>query len=232
MLEMNRPPPTLRQAADVPAVPWRNGGGVTRELLAWPRSPQWALRVSVADISASGPFSSYPGVDRWFAVLRGGAVRLHTAGTEPEELTASHRELHAFSGDAATDCTMLGAATQDFNLMARRGHFRLRQQSLPGCPRLDTDAEGVGLFVASRAELQQESGPVTLLEEMTLAWWPNPERAQRSLRVTAAGRGWWFEVERSTRPLAAPRAARRYSTRCRKAATAASSSAHTEWAIG
>jgi len=31
------------------AVPWRNGGGVTRELLAWPDSKDWALRVSVAD---------------------------------------------------------------------------------------------------------------------------------------------------------------------------------------
>ena len=34
------------------AVPWRNGGGVTRELLAWPDSKDWALRVSVADVAA------------------------------------------------------------------------------------------------------------------------------------------------------------------------------------
>ena len=44
----------------VAAVPWRNGGGVTRELLAWPDPRDWLLRVSVAEISASGPFSQLP----------------------------------------------------------------------------------------------------------------------------------------------------------------------------
>ena len=64
-------------------MPWRNGGGVTRELLAWPDPHDWLLRVSVADIHASGPFSKFPGVDRWFAVLAGGAVSIETAGAAP-----------------------------------------------------------------------------------------------------------------------------------------------------
>ena len=56
--------------------PWRNGGGLTRELLAWPSRDDWALRISVADIRADGPFSAFPGVDRWFAVLEGDGVLL------------------------------------------------------------------------------------------------------------------------------------------------------------
>ena len=56
--------------------PWRNGGGLTRELLAWPGSGDWVLRVSVADIEADGPFSAFPGIDRWFTVLSGAGVRL------------------------------------------------------------------------------------------------------------------------------------------------------------
>ena len=35
-----------------------------------------ALRISVADIEAHGPFSNFEGVDRWFGVLQGEGVRL------------------------------------------------------------------------------------------------------------------------------------------------------------
>ena len=74
--------PRLVALADTPPVPWRNGGGLTRELLAWPDGGDWAVRVSVAEIEADGPFSTFPGVERWFAVLEGGGVALTIAGTE------------------------------------------------------------------------------------------------------------------------------------------------------
>jgi hypothetical protein len=54
---------------EVPDQPWRNGGGTTRELH---RDQRW--RLSVASISATGPFSTFPGVQRWFAVARGTLV--------------------------------------------------------------------------------------------------------------------------------------------------------------
>ena len=55
------------------AARWRNGGGRTRELLAWPDAADWKVRVSVADVESDGPFSAFPGVQRWFAVLEGAA---------------------------------------------------------------------------------------------------------------------------------------------------------------
>ena len=193
---MDRPAPTVVRVADIAPAPWRNGGGVTRELLAWPDRHDWLLRVSVADIHASGPFSAYPGVDRWFAVLEGGAVCLETAGAEPRELTAAQLALHAFSGDALTHCTALGSTTRDFNLMARRSRLRLRQQPLRERPGLETRAEGVGLFVVQATEVREEAGPVCQLPDMALAWWPNPQRALLSLDVgSARTRGWWFEVD-------------------------------------
>ena len=68
----------LRSAANAAPQPWRNGGGVTRELLCLPAGSgnDWTLRISVADIDADGPFSPFPGVTRWFAVLDGAGVRL------------------------------------------------------------------------------------------------------------------------------------------------------------
>ena len=56
---------------EVPASPWRNGGGVTRELLAWPEAADWCCRLSVAEVTQDGPFSRFDGVQRWFAVLGG-----------------------------------------------------------------------------------------------------------------------------------------------------------------
>ncbi|MEO8526020.1 MAG: HutD family protein [Caldimonas sp.] len=55
---------TVARFADTAAQPWRNGGGVTRELLAWPGVGDWCVRVSIADIEADGPFSTFSGVQR------------------------------------------------------------------------------------------------------------------------------------------------------------------------
>ena len=177
-------------------MPWRNGGGVTRELLAWPDPHNWLLRVSVADIDASGPFSAFPGVDRWFAVLSGDGVRLDTAGAPPVDLTTAQDALHAFRGDLATHCTALGATTRDFNLMAQRAGAQLRQRPLGTGAQLVTNAVGAGLFVTRATEVGDEDGLGTPLPAMALAWWLNPRREPRRLRAADAGiRGWWFEVE-------------------------------------
>ena len=46
------------QTSSAAPVPWKNGGGVTRELLRLPADggDDWTLRISVADIAADGPF--------------------------------------------------------------------------------------------------------------------------------------------------------------------------------
>ena len=95
--------------------PWRNGGGTTRELLAWPHRENWNARLSIADVVRSGPFSAFPGVMRWFAVLSGDGVRLR-AGDREENLLAESAPCQ-FDGAAGTACDLLGGPTQDFNLM-------------------------------------------------------------------------------------------------------------------
>jgi environmental stress-induced protein Ves len=103
--------------ADTPPVPWRNGGGVTRELLAWPHGGDWQVRISVAEIASDGPFSSFPGVDRWFAVLSGGGVALTIDGRELVR-RAGDPPL-AFSGEAPVACRLLQGPSRDLNLMLR-----------------------------------------------------------------------------------------------------------------
>nr|WP_295776629.1 HutD family protein [Rhodoferax sp.] len=110
--------------ADVPASPWRNGGGLTRELAAWPDEDAWRWRMSVAEVTASGPFSRFEGITRWFAVLKGAGVALTVrtpsdsddAGAGEHRLTSAEPPL-CFDGAASTYCDLLDGPTQDFNLM-------------------------------------------------------------------------------------------------------------------
>lgn len=108
----------MLRTLDAPAQRWRNGGGTTRELLAWPATGEWQVRISVADIEADGPFSAYPGVERWFTVLQGSGVELEVGGRR-HRLQRGDAPLH-FSGDAATDCRLIDGSTRDLNLMLRR----------------------------------------------------------------------------------------------------------------
>jgi environmental stress-induced protein Ves len=140
----------VRLDAVTPA-PWRNGGGVTRELLAWPGPDHWSIRISVADVERDGPFSQFPGVERWFAVLSGGGVRLTIDG-QANPLTVSDQPVR-FGGGATTTCQLLAGATQDFNLMLHGASGNVRRLDGPHAASCRT-----GAFVAAYSHLH----PITL----------------------------------------------------------------------
>lgn len=103
--------------ADVAPTPWKNGGGTTRELVAWPDAEQWVWRLSVAEVAQSGPFSRFDGVQRWFAVLGGAGVALTHNGVW-HALTVDSAPF-CFDGGLPTACDLINGATQDLNLMIR-----------------------------------------------------------------------------------------------------------------
>jgi len=109
----------------VPPQPWRNGGGVTRELLAWPAGGDWRVRMSVADVASDGPFSHFPGVQRWFAVLEGAGVAL-AVGHAQHRLGADS-DPFPFDGSADVQCRLLAGPTRDFNLMAPPGPVHVQR---------------------------------------------------------------------------------------------------------
>jgi environmental stress-induced protein Ves len=83
------------------------------------------LRLAVAEIGQGGPFSTYSGVQRWFAVLSGNGVRLRIG----DSLYVLNRESAPlrFNGGTAPDCELLDGPTQDFNLMLREGCARVKR---------------------------------------------------------------------------------------------------------
>ncbi len=180
--------------AAVAAVPWRNGGGVTRELLAWPDTQNWACRISVAEVVGNGPFSVYPGVERWFAVLSGEGVVLDVAG-QAHRLDAASPPLQ-FDGEAPTTCQLQGGATRDFNLMLRSGRARGGLRRVQGTLATEVTACNNGIkIVAIYSEL---TGAEVLfyhenlrLPPQTLAWAVVPRTGV--LRITS-GAALWLEV--------------------------------------
>jgi environmental stress-induced protein Ves len=116
----------LLRAAERIATPWKNGGGVTREIAASPPGAgidAFDWRVSIAEVSAGGPFSTFSGVDRFLTVIEGSGIRLEVAGMEPVSLDTASPP-YAFSGDAACGAELTGGPIRDLNVMVRRGVYR------------------------------------------------------------------------------------------------------------
>jgi len=131
-------------AALLPAAPWKNGGGSTREIASWPPGAgldgfDW--RVSIATIAASGPFSVFAGVDRTIMLLEGDGVRLQAQGLDHR--LDRPQDPFAFSGDLAIHCTLLGGASSDFNVMTRRSRLRADLRLMHGAAVLETAPHGL-----------------------------------------------------------------------------------------
>ena len=98
--------------------PWRNGAGVTHELVRWPDTDDYAVRISVADVIAPAPFSAFAGLDRWLYLLGGGPVTL--ALDAGEVVLAAPGDGLRFAGEARVAATAVAAASRDLNFMVRR----------------------------------------------------------------------------------------------------------------
>lgn len=173
---------------DVAPQPWRNGGGQTRELLAWPVG-DWRLRISLADIETDGPFSAFPGITRWFTVVQGQGVVLRF-GDRTETLGAGSAPLR-FDGAAAPDCTLIDGPTRDLNLMLRGGEGVMRPV-LAGTP-WEEGFDRRGLFTAVRGILRSGAAS-TPLPAYTLAWQDPAEGAWlfEPGRPASGPAGWWL----------------------------------------
>lgn len=195
---------TVAAAAQAPQ-PWRNGGGVTRPLFADRAGEAWRLRLSLADIGADGPFSAFPGVRRWFAVVQGAGVCLGLA-TGDRTVTVDTPPL-AFDGAEAPACRLVGGPTRDLNLMLRgvAGGLAAAVAGAPWAPPaaaaasipaalVGPAAPGLwrGLFTVAAAQLSagddHRAVPPMALSLCTAA-------DRRPWTLHTSGRAWWLWAE-------------------------------------
>jgi environmental stress-induced protein Ves len=185
--------PALIQARHVPAQPWRNGGGTTQELLRWPAGTQdWQLRISLAQIHQDGPFSEYPGIQRWFTVIAGAGVRLQFACREAcrehrlEPGTAPLR----FDGALPARCALIDGPTTDLNLM-HAGGSAVMQLAQPGTSWVSALPQR-GMFTRTAGQCRAGRAGLIAVPAHCLLW-----------LVQADAAAWTFHADEADSPQAA-----------------------------
>ena len=139
--------------AALAAVPWKNGGGVTREYAVHPEGAgldDFEWRVSSAEIRQDGPFSRFEGIDRALVVLEGDGVELRF----PDRLIllSPASDPLDFPGDSPVTARLTGGPVRDLNVMTRRASWRAEVRRTTLCSGQRAEMRGeANLFVAERA---------------------------------------------------------------------------------
>lgn len=179
------------------SMPWKNGGGSTREILRVPEgSDDWQWRLSIADIAADGPFSAFPGCERSLTLLEGAGMALQFADRHCD-LRPPYATCR-FAGEETPDCSLFDGPTADFNAIWRRDtasihvERRAMQGSLWCLPEL-----GVSWFVlllsGCLALKDQEHAPQISVGD---GLWLQPEANAPRLMLEGFGEALWLKIER------------------------------------
>lgn len=118
----------ILRAASHKRMPWKNGGGLTTEIAIHPQGASldgFDWRLSMATVSADGPFSLFAGIDRTLSVLEGEGIVLSVDDLPDAELRRASQPF-PFAADKPSSARLLGGAILDFNVMTRRGRFSHR----------------------------------------------------------------------------------------------------------
>lgn len=159
--------------AQLPVSRWRNGGGVTREIISYPPGEsRFAWRASIATIEADGPFSPFPGVDRVITLLHGAPVTLRGAHTAQRLLP---HQPWAFPGEETIEAQVSGRC-EDFNIMTRRDCWRAQVAVTPHGVR---SQHGIAYVLTGEWQCDNDA----------------PLQAQQGV--------WWLEEETALTPLSA-----------------------------
>lgn len=177
------------RAADHRVMPWKNGGGSTTEVAVFPEGAgleAFGWRLSMAGVTADGPFSAFAGIERTLAVLEGEGIALDIEGRGTLTVTRDG-DPASFPGDAATVGRLLGGPILDLNVMSRRGRFahRLTRYVMDGMATLE--ATGDTNLLLARADRLTVADTTLGMDDALLLDTP--------ARVDIAGKGEVFLVE-------------------------------------
>ncbi|WP_328619402.1 HutD/Ves family protein [Streptomyces sp. NBC_00354] len=175
----------ILRAGDRAAVAWKNGGGVTREIAAWPEGAGMAdfgWRVSLAEVAADGPFSAFPGVDRTLTLAEGAGMDLTVGGARRR--VDERYAPQDFPGDEPTECRLLDGPVVNFNVMYRRDRVHAQTAVVRGGLALTAGPGETLLVVALQgpAELELNGGTGAGVAAGPVALGPYD-----AVRITGAG---------------------------------------------
>lgn len=136
----------ILRAADLTPTPWKNGGGITRNIATGETGggDHSAWRISRADVATDGAFSNFAGLQRILTVARGaGMVLTHPGG----QIIAGPREPVTFDGALDIMAELLDGPITDVNLMFDPALCTGRAEVLEGAGAQDITPPQPGLTV-------------------------------------------------------------------------------------
>ena len=99
---------------DYHTAPWRNGGGVTHEIVRRDGPDGLIWRLSMAEVTTDGPFSFFNNLTRVLTVIDGAGLEL----ISPDgEIMALPYQPVRFSGDLTISSQRIDGAVRDLNLI-------------------------------------------------------------------------------------------------------------------
>jgi len=163
----------IRKASFTPR-PWKNGGGITHEVIRVPSDGEdFIWRVSVAQIDSSGPFSDFSGYNRKMVLLKGAGALLEFADGRQRALRRVG-DLAEFDGALATHCKLFDGPCVDLNLMVAKSQaVSVSVERLEAAQGVEASAsltESMLIFALDETlALQIGSGEILHLEPWDLA---------------------------------------------------------------
>lgn len=140
----------LLKADSYPAMPWKNGGGETREVALSPAGASlnnFDWRVSIARVDGDGPFSAFAGINRTLTILSG-AMTLIDSEDRGVHLDSGSPPF-PFDGGQAITAVVTQAPVFDLNVMTRRtSHCHVVRRMSFRDEAVVTGATGVTILVA------------------------------------------------------------------------------------
>ena len=110
---------TILPASEWRVQPWKNGGGTTREVLRWPDTDDYDLRVSLADVTRGGPFSKFPGYSRFIVWIGPNPIDL-VMGRRIDRLATPNATTHIL-GTPDITAMLTAGSTRLLNLLIKDG---------------------------------------------------------------------------------------------------------------
>ena len=103
--------------SDYIEMPWKNGRGMTTEIMKRERAQRIQYRLSSAIVETSGPFSLFPGLRRILVNLGPSSMTLRMNGstTSQDSQRLDPGQIYQFEGDIPIDCEV-ERSSRDFNI--------------------------------------------------------------------------------------------------------------------
>ncbi|MFW1763588.1 HutD family protein [Acinetobacter calcoaceticus] len=109
---------------------WKNGAGYTLEIARSQGDLDFDWRISMADVTTSGPFSLFTNKQRIITVLDGKGIELHVDDLPARSLKLG--EIFAFHGESQVHSELVDGAIRDLNLIYDPAKFHARFQRVDG----------------------------------------------------------------------------------------------------